>query len=56
MTVLATIQEYFPPLSEKELAKAPKLSFDKTTFDFGKLRRMPKLKPNLCSQTPAKLP
>lgn len=33
--VIATIKEYFPPMSEEEMAKAPKLSFDKIQHDFG---------------------
>ncbi len=37
--VLATIQEYFPPLSEEELEQAPRLSFNRTNFDFGKLQK-----------------
>jgi len=34
LNVIATILEYFPPMTEKELAKAPKLNFDEASFDF----------------------
>lgn len=34
-SVLATIEEYFPPMTEAELAKAPRLQLDKTMHDFG---------------------
>ena len=33
--VLSTIEEYFPPLSEEEQAKAPHLMFSEGTIDFG---------------------
>lgn len=33
--VMATVEEYFEPLTEKELRKAPKISFAKKTHDFG---------------------
>jgi len=32
---IATILEYFPPMTEKEMAKAPRLVFNQTQFDFG---------------------
>lgn len=32
--VVTTIEEYFGPMSEEELAKAPRLVFDKTVHDF----------------------
>ncbi len=35
--VIATIQEYFPEMTEEELAKAPRLVFDRTQHDFGKV-------------------
>ena len=35
--VIATIQEYFPEMTADELAKAPKLTFDRTQHDFGKV-------------------
>ena len=37
-SLMATIEEYFPPMTEDELAKAPKLQIDKTTYDFGKAK------------------
>ncbi len=36
--MVATIEEYFPPMSAEELAKAPKLSLSKTTHDFGSMK------------------
>lgn len=33
--VIATIEEYFPPMSEEELQKAPRLTFDQSQYDFG---------------------
>ena len=34
-TVMATVEEYFKPLTEKELKKAPKITFASKTHDFG---------------------
>ena len=34
-TVMATIEEYFPPMTEDELAQAPRLKLDQTTYEFG---------------------
>lgn len=34
-SVMATIEEYFPPMTEEELAQAPRLQLDKTLHDFG---------------------
>ena len=39
LTVLATVEEYFKPLSLEELEEAPKLSFDMTSHNFGKLEK-----------------
>lgn len=36
--VYATIEEFFPPLSAVELAKAPILTLDSSTVDFGRIR------------------
>ncbi len=36
-TVMATVEEYFEPLTEDQLAKAPKLSFAEKKHDFGKI-------------------
>lgn len=33
--VITTIEEYFPQMTEEELAKAPKLSFNEVQHDFG---------------------
>ena len=37
--VIATVSEYFPEMSEEELAKAPKLAFNKNLHDFGKIEK-----------------
>ncbi len=36
--VQATIKEYFPPMTAEELAKAPKLHIESTTYDFGTIK------------------
>lgn len=38
ITLSTTIEEYFPPLTESELAKAPRLQIDRTQHDFGSVR------------------
>lgn len=38
LRVVATIEEYFPPMTSEELAQAPKLIFEKTTHDFGNIK------------------
>jgi hypothetical protein len=40
---VATIEEYFPPMTAEELAKAPRLSFDKTSNDFGNIKQTDKV-------------
>lgn len=35
--VLATIEEFFPAMSDEQKAKAPRLSFDKVSHDFGRI-------------------
>jgi hypothetical protein len=35
MRVVATVEEYFPPMTAEELARAPRIRFDKTQHDFG---------------------
>ena len=35
LSTIATIREYFPPMSAAELANAPKLKFEKTVMEFG---------------------
>ena len=37
--VISTVEEYFPPMSDEELAKAPKLAFNKTAHNFGKIEQ-----------------
>ena len=38
-TVMATVEEYFEPLDERELRKAPKIVFAKKKHDFGTVRQ-----------------
>ncbi len=38
LNVIATITEYFPEMTEKELDRAPKLVFDKTQYDYGQVK------------------
>ncbi len=35
LSAIATIKEYFPPMSNEELVNAPKLKFEKTVMEFG---------------------
>ncbi len=35
--IAATIEEYFPPMTEEEKASAPRLAIDRTNHDFGRL-------------------
>ena len=37
-SVMATIEEYFPPMTEKELAKGPRLQIDKNLHEFGNIK------------------
>ncbi len=37
-SVMATIEEYFPPMTEEEMVAAPRLQLDKTNFDFGNVK------------------
>jgi hypothetical protein len=39
LRVVASVQEYFPPLTPEQLEKAPKISFESTIFDFGNLKK-----------------
>ncbi len=39
LSIYATILEYFPPMTEEELAKAPKIQFEKDMFDFGHVNK-----------------
>ncbi|WP_017732231.1 DUF1573 domain-containing protein [Nafulsella turpanensis] len=36
-SVMATIEEYFPPMTEEEIVQAPRLQLDKTVHEFGKV-------------------
>ncbi|WP_051312966.1 DUF1573 domain-containing protein [Sporocytophaga myxococcoides] len=38
INVVATINEYFPPMNPEQLSQAPRLSFDKTVHDFGPVK------------------
>jgi len=37
LNVIATVLEYFPPMTEEELAKAPHIDFEEEDFDFGSI-------------------
>lgn len=39
----ATIKEYFPPMSAEQLAKAPKLTIESSTYDFGTIKEGQKI-------------
>jgi hypothetical protein len=39
LRVVATIEEYFPPMTAEELAEAPKLEIENTTYDFGTIKQ-----------------
>ena len=39
LRVVATIEEFFPPMTAEEREQAPKLKFEETTYDFGSLKR-----------------
>jgi hypothetical protein len=41
--VVATIEEYFPPMTAEDLSMAPKLTFDKSSFDFGSIKNNEKV-------------
>lgn len=36
--VMATIEEYFPPMTKEELDNAPRITFEKKSHDFGNIR------------------
>ncbi len=38
MSVQTSIQEYFPPMTTEELAKAPRLSINEESYDFGTIK------------------
>ncbi len=37
--VVASLEEYFPPLTAEQLANAPKLKFDNPVYDFGSIKQ-----------------
>jgi hypothetical protein len=37
--VVASLEEYFPPLTAEQLASAPKLKFDDPVYDFGSIKQ-----------------
>jgi uncharacterized cupredoxin-like copper-binding protein len=39
LTVTATVNEHFPTLTEEQKMKAPKMVFEKTSHDFGKIKQ-----------------
>lgn len=39
LRVVATIEEFFPPMTAEERAQAPKLKFEETSYDFGSLKK-----------------
>jgi len=39
LRVIATIEEYFAPMTLEELAQAPQLKFEETTHDFGSIKK-----------------
>ncbi|NJN25043.1 MAG: DUF1573 domain-containing protein [Cyclobacteriaceae bacterium] len=39
LRVVASIEEYFAPLTQEQLAQAPRLAFESTLHDFGNIRR-----------------
>lgn len=46
LNVIATINEYFPPMTEQELAKAPHIEFETLKYDFGHIDEGDKLSHN----------
>jgi len=39
LRVVATIEEYFPPMTAEQRAQAPKLTFEETSHDFGDVKK-----------------
>lgn len=39
LRVVASIEEYFPPMTQEQLSQAPKMSFVSTEHDFGNMKR-----------------
>ncbi len=38
LTIYATIEEYFPPMTQEKLEMAPRLSFDEKIYDLGRIK------------------
>lgn len=43
LRIVATIEEYFPPMTADQIAEAPKLKFEKTVHDFGTIKESDKV-------------
>jgi len=54
--VLATIEEYFPPLTDAEKAKAPRLAFEKVAHDFTRIKEGEKVSVDFSFTNPGKTP
>ncbi|MCG8384838.1 MAG: DUF1573 domain-containing protein [Cytophagales bacterium] len=39
VSVYATVEEYFPPMTQAELAEAPKMEIKEAIYDFGRIKR-----------------
>ncbi len=39
INVSATVEEYFPPMTKKDSAEAPKISFNETSYNYGKIKQ-----------------
>jgi len=39
LRIIATIEEYFAPLTQEQLSQAPKLKFEEMTHDFGSMKK-----------------
>ncbi len=39
LRVVASIEEYFPPMTAEQLAKAPRMKFESTEHDFGNIKK-----------------
>lgn len=54
--VLATIEEYFPPMTGAEKAKAPRLAFEAVSHDFGRIKQSAKVSVDFSFTNTGKLP
>ncbi|MCG8306093.1 MAG: DUF1573 domain-containing protein [Cytophagales bacterium] len=39
LRVIATIEEYFPPMTQEQLAQAPRMKFEEMVHDFGSMKK-----------------